>query len=169
MKTFLLSACLCIGAVAVSSAASAKEYTVHTVSDYKNMRMYFNPEELHIKVGDTVTWVNDAPETHSVITYPDGFPEKAEGFASPALEKQGQKWSHKFTHAGTYEYHCIPHIMMGMRGFIVVGKPSTHAQAHKPSPEEVKKYRDSLLEYFDEDTISKMPSYITEKLQPKKP
>jgi plastocyanin len=34
---------------------------------------------------------------------------------------QGQERSHTFDSPGTYEYHCIPHQAIGMRGTIVVG------------------------------------------------
>ena len=131
----------------------AKEYTIYIVTDYERSRMAFEPNYIVIKPGDKVTWVNKLAETHNVMTYPDGFPEGAAGFASPFLEQAGQRWSHSFTKVGTYEYHCVPHMFMGMRGKVIVGSPSKPAAMHKPKPEEVVAYRNILLEYFDADQI----------------
>lgn len=131
--------------------ALAAEHTVRVISDYKNLRMYFKPKRLTIAPGDTVTWVNEVKEAHNVLSFPDGFPDGAEGFISPDLTEAGQTWSHTFTAIGSYEYHCLPHLPMGMRGVVIVGRPSTDDEFHRPSKEEVAAYRDRLLEYFDED------------------
>lgn len=140
--------------------SSAREYTVRVVSDYENLHMKFEPNILAIRPGDTVIWVNEADEIHNMVTYPDGYPQGAEGFNSPFLEEAGQTWSHTFSDEGTYEYHCVPHIMMGMRGRVIVGTATTPDHMNKPSAGEVKIYRDRLLEYFDTSDIEKMPDYL---------
>lgn len=137
-------------------SASAKEHIVQVISDYDKMRMAFEPQMLTIMPGDSVKWVNQKPETHNMITYPDGYPEGAQAFSSPFLEKANDTWSHTFTKSGTYEYHCIPHLMMGMRGKIIVGKPTEDGKFHNPTPAERTAYRKKLLEFFDEETINKI-------------
>ncbi len=132
-------------------SAQAAEHVVQVVSDYENLRMYFSPKTLTIAKGDTVTWVNNAKELHNIVSYPDGFPQGAVALASPDLVNKGQKWSYKFTKSGSYEYHCLPHLPMGMHGVVIVDRPSKDAEFHQPSKQEVAVYRNRLLEYFDED------------------
>lgn len=131
-------------------AALAETHVVHLVSDYQNMHFYFDPSILTIAPGDTVQWVDDANEEHNIITYPGGYPEGAKPIDSPYLEKKGDSFSYTFTQVGTYQYHCLPHLMMGMKGEIVVGRRSTPAEFHVPSREELMAYRKRLLEWFDE-------------------
>lgn len=73
----------------------------------------FVPAEVHIKVGDTVTWVNrEKRVSHSVLFLGTGkesdrlFPD--------------ERWSRDFSEPGRYEYRCGPHAEM--RAAIVVGE-----------------------------------------------
>lgn len=68
----------------------------------------FSPAALTVKVGDTVTWTNNDSTTHTV-TGPD--------FESGPLAP-GKTFSHKFTAAGTFDYHCSIH--PNMTGSITV-------------------------------------------------
>ena len=82
------------------------------------------------------------------------------------LESAGDKWSHTFTESeGVYEYHCVPHVMMGMRGRIFVGDISKNLAMNIPTYEQTKQYRDAMLEFFDEDDFDHMPEYVAEKLR----
>ena len=119
------------GAVLVlSSPAKADEYTVKMVSNPDAEQVYsFEPEELTIQPGDTVTWVNEQDDIHNAVA--DAGPEGAELFESPMLEEAGQSWSVTLDVEGTYSYHCHPHAAMGMRGTIVVGTPSEPEEIHK--------------------------------------
>ncbi len=134
-----------------SFPARAADHIVKIVSDYENLRMVFEPKYLKIEPGDQVVWVNEANEEHNVMTFPDGFPEGASAFQSPIMTKAGERFSHRFEVAGTYEYHCLPHLPMGMHGLIVVGQPSEHDEFHKPTTAEIEAYRKLMLEWFDED------------------
>ncbi len=70
----------------------------------------YNPQEITVKVGDTVTWVNqDAPQ-HDVVA-------KNGEFKSELFDK-GQSFSFTFTKAGTYPYYCSIH--PGMTGTVIV-------------------------------------------------
>jgi len=70
----------------------------------------FEPPVLTLKVGTTVTWVNDDDIPHLVS-------EKDGKFRSSALDT-GDKFSQTFSAAGTIEYFCAIH--PHMTGKIVV-------------------------------------------------
>ena len=69
----------------------------------------FGPQKLSVKVGDTVTWVNEDDIPHTVVS--------TGHFRSKALDTD-DKYSFTFTAPGTFEYFCglHPH----MQGSIVV-------------------------------------------------
>ena len=138
-------------------AGDGKHHTIKVVSDYDNLRMVFEPKRLDIQPGDTVTWENMAEEEHNVFSYPDGFPKGGKPMQSHYMQKKGEKWSFKFTVPGTYEYHCIPHLPMGMHGKVIVGKASTAEEFHVPTAMEMKKYSAMLREYFDDDEFKYKP------------
>ncbi len=146
-----------LAVVSVCNAAIAEEHVVRIVSDYKNLRMAFEPKRLTIRAGDTVTWVNEVAEEHNVFSYPDGIPKGAEYLKSPIMTKVGEKWSYTFRIAGTYEYHCIPHLPMGMHGQVVVDRPSPAEEFHRPTREQINAYRLQLEKYFDDDEFKYRP------------
>ena len=70
----------------------------------------FNPQQVTVHAGDTVTWVNHDDIPHTVVA-------KDKGFRSKALDTD-DRYSFTFASAGTYDYFCglHPH----MTGKIVV-------------------------------------------------
>ena len=76
----------------------------------------FQPQELHIKAGDTVTWLNEGQTIHT-------FTADDESFDSGNLEPS-KTWSRIFTQPGRYAYYCTLHGIPGqnntMAGVIVV-------------------------------------------------
>ena len=66
--------------------------------------MAFAPGTLTVKTGTTVTWTNNDNVSHTV-TADNG------SFASSILKK-GETYSHQFSSAGTYPYHCEIHPSM---------------------------------------------------------
>ena len=64
----------------------------------------FDPPAVLIKAGQSVTWTNEGPSTHTV-TADDG------SFNSGDLAP-GQTFSHTFSSAGVYSYHCSIHAIM---------------------------------------------------------
>ncbi|MBL4788857.1 MAG: cupredoxin domain-containing protein [Kordiimonadaceae bacterium] len=158
MKSVLLAVCCCF--LLVSTVVKAEEHIVQVITDNENGQVVFSPKTLTIKAGDTVKWINQADDQHNVITYPDGYPVGGVGFSSPFLETKGQSWSFTFTKSGTYQYHCIPHIFMGMRGVIIVDTPSLKTGFHKPSPAQIVSYRDKLLAFYDDEEIGAMPEVV---------
>jgi len=149
------SLCLLVSATVISISASSKaaEHIVNIVSDYENLRMVFEPKKLKIKPGDTVTWINEANEEHNVVSYPDGYPRGGHPLQSHTLTHSGERFSQQFNVPGTYEYHCIPHLPMGMHGVVIVGRPSDSDEFNKPSLKEMNTYRNLIQEWFDEEDI----------------
>ena len=84
------------------SAGSGEPGTVSVVDNK------FEPGDVEVAPGDTVTWVWDAKVNHNV---------KGEGFESPN-QKDGT-YEKQFNSAGEYEYICTLH--PGMKGKVVVG------------------------------------------------
>lgn len=82
----------------VSFWAIAQQSVEVTIRDYR-----FSPQEVRIKAGDTVTWVNREKRTsHSVL-----FPGE-NGLESERLFPE-ERWQRKFTQPGSYAYRCGPH------------------------------------------------------------
>lgn len=65
----------------------------------------FNPDTITIKVGDSVKWMNTETAKHTVTSDLGGE------LNSQELSK-GQTYSHTFTKAGEYTYHCTFHTSM---------------------------------------------------------
>jgi plastocyanin len=70
----------------------------------------FSPNPVEVKVGETVTWINDDSGRHTVTS--------KDGFFDSGMMGKGQSFSHTFDKAGEYTYHCEPH--PNMVGTVVV-------------------------------------------------
>jgi plastocyanin len=95
------------GAAVTASVAAASSVTI---KDFE-----FQPREVTVKAGATVTWTNEGGSSHTV-TADDG------SFESPTLAA-GKTYVHRFTRPGTYHYHCAFHGGKGgegMSGAVVV-------------------------------------------------
>ncbi|TAK95137.1 amidase [Patescibacteria group bacterium] len=74
----------------------------------------FDPAELTVKAGTTVTWVNKDPVNHNI---------KGSGMSSPVMTTS-QKFEHTFKAAGTFPYSCGIHPTMTGK-VIVVAEDTT--------------------------------------------
>ena len=70
----------------------------------------FNPKQVTVKAGDTITWVNHDDIPHTVTS-------QTQAFRSKALDTD-DKFSFTFATPGTYPYFCALHPQM--TGTIVV-------------------------------------------------
>jgi amicyanin len=72
----------------------------------------FDPNAIHARVGQTITWTNrdDAPHNVTYVAGPR--------FTSAPTFTNGQSFTLKLTRAGTISYRCTIH--PGMHGSIVV-------------------------------------------------
>jgi plastocyanin len=94
----------------------------------------FDPKEITVDAGETVTWINDSEESHTVTAFDDGIPEGAEYFDNGGAEDEdeardavgdnlmqpGDTFEVTFDEPGTYRYLCIPHESHGMVGTVTV-------------------------------------------------
>ncbi len=70
----------------------------------------FSPNPVEVKVGETVTWVNDDSGRHTVTS--------KDGIFDSGMMGKGQSFSYTFDKAGEYPYFCEPH--PNMVGTVVV-------------------------------------------------
>ena len=77
--------------------------------------LVFDPNELTIPAGDTVTFINGDLPPHNMVI--EGFPE----LSHPDLSfVGGESFKVTFTRPGEYEFQCEPHAGAGMKGVIHV-------------------------------------------------
>ena len=76
-----------------------------TIADF-----HFSPASTTIHVGDTITWSNSGPSSHTATA--------GNGSFNTGILKKGQSASHTFTQPGTYAYACQIHPFM--HGTIIV-------------------------------------------------
>lgn len=95
----------------------------------------YDPVDVAVDVGSTVTWRNTSDIVHTVTAYADRIPEDAEYFASGGFQSEsaartdmsegllaaGETYAHRFAVPGSYEYYCVPHEAAGMTGTVRVG------------------------------------------------
>jgi plastocyanin len=94
-------------ALVFSWSAAAEQTADVTIREYR-----FSPQEVRIKAGDTVKWINREKRTsHSVL-----FPAE-NGLESERIFPD-ESWQRKFMQAGSYSYRCGPH--EEMKGIVVV-------------------------------------------------
>ena len=98
--------------------------TEHVVELFDN---FFDPAEIEIAAGDTVTFVNAGDLPHTATLDPDEardpdnviMPDGAETWDSGILES-GDEFSVTLDVPGEYQYICIPHEALDMFGTIIV-------------------------------------------------
>ena len=76
-----------------------------TIADF-----HFTPSATTVHVGDTITWTNNGPSSHTATA--------GNGSFNTGILKKGQSGSHTFTQAGTFTYYCQIHPFM--HGTVVV-------------------------------------------------
>jgi plastocyanin len=94
--------------VAAVMSAAGPVYAADTEVKIDNFT--FNPQQITVKAGTTVTWANHDDIPHTVVS-------KTFIFKSKALDTD-DKFSFTFTTPGTFEYFCSLH--PHMTGSIVV-------------------------------------------------
>ncbi|MCX5645211.1 MAG: TIGR03118 family protein [Phycisphaerae bacterium] len=113
-RTSILLGSLCL--VLLSGPPSCLAATTNV----KIVDFGFEPADVTVKVGDTVTWTNTGSFAHTTtsgtttggVRHPDGLWDSGSLFS-------GQTFSHTFTKAGVFPYYCTPHYSM-MVGTVTV-------------------------------------------------
>jgi plastocyanin len=105
---------------------SADHATAHAAGDpgVTIADFHFTPGTTTIHVGDTVTWSNSGPSSHTATATNGSF--------NTGILKKGQSASHTFTQAGTFAYACQIHPFM--HGTIVVLASTTSTTQATTTP-----------------------------------
>jgi plastocyanin len=130
---FLLSSLLFVIS-AFTSFAYAEEYVIDIPLGAYNPELntpaevWYDPPQMYVTVGDTVTWYNDDKEGHTVTSgegsgrfgwMGDNF-GKPNGIFNSDRFMPGESWSYKFEDSGTFSYYCTIHPWM--EGILIVEK-----------------------------------------------
>jgi plastocyanin len=127
------------GAVGDNAAAGAaapitgKTIEVKMLQDAQG-NYKFDPADVTIKPGDGVKFVLVSGEPHNVAFDPSqvpangkaqlsaNMPTQVSELASPMMLKPNESYTISFGQIppGKYEFHCTPHLAMGMRGSVTV-------------------------------------------------
>ena len=84
--------------------------------------MAYQPNPIEIKVGETITWINNDLSIHTVTEgNPSTIIVSANGFDSGLISPE-ETFTHTFDKNGTIEYHCTLHPTM--LGKVIVGGAS---------------------------------------------
>lgn len=94
-------------------ARAARDPSV-TIADFQ-----FSPGTITVHVGDTVTWANNGPSSHTATA--------SDGSFNTGVLQRGASASHTFTQAGSFSYFCqIHHFMHGT--IVVLAAATTPAK-----------------------------------------
>jgi len=98
-------------APAVHARAATAAAPVHAMVQVTMQNLAFSPKTLTVAPGTTVMWTNKDSAPHTVTS------DSGSTLASGDLS-QGKSYTHTFTKAGTYTYHCTIHPFM--HGTVIV-------------------------------------------------
>jgi plastocyanin len=93
--------------------------TAQAVAQVNLVNTTFQPQQIEVAVGTTVTWTNQDTVAHTVTAGPRDNPS---GLFDSGNMEAGGTFSFTFTEPGTYEYFCSPH--PGMDGTVIVTAPA---------------------------------------------
>jgi len=118
--------------------------------------VWFDPSTISIKVGDSVLWINDDREGHTVTSgqgsgrfgcMSDDFGQ-ADGFFDSGRFLPGDSWSYTFQEKGTFRYFCTIHPWM--EGFVIADPPIPN-YPHDAMGNKIEKF--PVIEYTDDGLI----------------
>ncbi len=93
--------------------------TPQGVAQVNMVNTSFQPQQIEVVVGTTVTWTNQDSVAHTVTAGPRDNPS---GLFDSGNVEAGGTFSFTFTEPGTYQYFCSPH--PGMDGTVIVTAPA---------------------------------------------
>jgi len=98
----------------LSMTLAAKAYADDIQMGYEG-NLVFEPSEVTVNAGDTVTFVNNALPPHNIIV--DG---RADLSRESLMFSPGETQEIVFADAGDFNFKCAPHEGAGMKGVIHV-------------------------------------------------
>ena len=92
---------------------------------------WYIPSRLDVNIGDTVTWINEDREKHTVTSgnssgrfgFIQGKLGEPDGIFNSDLFAAGEEWSYTFEEIGVFTYFCNIHPWMS--GMVVIGESDT--------------------------------------------
>ena len=105
----IMICCLCFSIVFASSA-----YAAEIQMGYEG-NLVFEPNEVTVNAGDTVTFVNNALPPHNIMV--DNRPDLSR---ESLMFSPGETQEITFADVGDFEFFCAPHAGAGMKGVIHV-------------------------------------------------
>ena len=116
-------------------AAQAKNFV--DLTQEKNVTIHlrdvkYQPNQIIVSQGTTVTWMNDDPFEHFVNSDPHPSHNAFPDFNSLDIPPQ-KTFSYTFNEIGEYNFHCSAHVPQNMFGTILV-RANAQAQAVPASP-----------------------------------
>jgi len=107
--SFICAGILLAALILPAARVNGNEGVIHEVTVIRNT-FKLNPQELTIKVGDTVKWTNTDERKHNLASIPGSGPgDELEIFA---VMEPGDVYSHTFKVPGEYPYFCFIHNQM---------------------------------------------------------
>jgi len=103
-----------VTALFLSMTLAAKAYAAEIQMGYDG-NLVFEPNEISISAGDTVTFVNNALPPHNIIV--DG---RADLSRESLMFSPGETQEIVFVDKGDFNFKCAPHEGAGMKGVIHV-------------------------------------------------
>jgi len=139
--SLLVVPALTLGVAALTATPAAAQAraprTVVVEMIQQGPRYLFRPAGIRIQPGDIVQFKTVSGFPHNVQFYPNriptgarevlnrAMPQRMGDLASTMLVQPNQSYTINFTGAptGTYDFFCLPHQALGMKGTIIVGEP----------------------------------------------
>ena len=103
-----------ITSIFLSMTLAAQAYAVEIQMGYEG-NLVFEPNEVTIDAGDTVTFINNALPPHNIIV--DG---RADLSRESLMFSPGETQEIVFADKGDFNFKCAPHEGAGMKGVIHV-------------------------------------------------
>lgn len=119
----------------------------------------FEPAEIHIDPGTTVTWVWSGDVTHTVT-------HRDEEFDSGNIEGDGEEFEYTFEEEGFYEYKCTPHEPLEQKGRVIVGDPAAAQDQVDDYLADVANYDGTIEDFTDDDSVTVLNGSIDGAGQP---
>ena len=91
----------------------------------------FNPQDVNVNVGDTVTWTNSDTVGHTATSGKPADNQTGTVFDSSLIAAGKSYTSPAFSTAGTYDYFCQVHPWM--TGEVIVGAAGSTSQSNSGS------------------------------------
>jgi plastocyanin len=114
-----------VGAIAIEALVAVVVLAAPTLAAGRSVAIKdesFSPATITIRAGDTITWTNRGVLVHNVIFA---------SFGSKMYMDPGDRFTHRFSSAGTFNYQCTLH---AINAKVIVTRAPTPQPTKKPAP-----------------------------------